>query len=329
MKNDATLSEHLAGPYQKEMEHYSQIVADVGYHLDSFNSSLQATARIYFDKMIKGEFSQVVALLPYWLSDVLPLTEQIIHKLGVAHLFGWWYYEVQDKLLDEETDPSSLLAAQLALFKMIQHYQELGVMNHFHWRKWEELALQSANRYALERQTRFQTLAEVKKEDLETWTIEFIIERASPFYFNTMVQLHLAGVGINNPLYERILNALRYFAAARQVSDDASDWLNDLRAGRLNYVSARLIEHVYEHANPTSDLDIDYLVGYQLTNESFWPEIEAINQQLSQRALTELRDYPTCHLATLIKAQMVKHAKGWNLLHNERVTFLQLFGVIA
>lgn len=329
MRNNATLSEHLASPYQDEMKRYLQIVAHVESYLDSFGYSLQTTAKTYFDKMVEGEFSQVVALLPYWLSDVLPLTEQAIHQLGVAHLFGWWYYEVQDKLLDEETNPPSLLAANLALFKMIHCYQELGVMNDFHCSKWEELALRSANSYALERQTRFESLAEVNVHDLEAWSIELIMERASPFYFNTMIQLHLAGITTDKPLYERVLSALRYFAAARQISDDASDWLDDLRAGRLNYVSARLIEHIYEHANPGSDLDLDYLVGYQLTSDSFWIEIEQINQQLSQQALIQLSDYPTCRLATLIKAQMVKHAKGWNLLHNERAIFLQLFGVTA
>lgn len=329
MRNDGTLSEHLAGPYQNEMRRYLQVVANLERSIDSFGSSLQTTARTYFDQMIKGEFSQIVALLPYWLSDLLPLSDEIIHQLGVAHLFGWWYYEVQDKLLDEETGPLSLLPAQLALFNMIQCYQKLSVMNSFHCDKWEELALQSANSYALERQTRFKSLAEVSVEDLEAWTIELIIERASPFYFNTMVQLHLAGITADSPLYEQVLNALRYFAAARQISDDASDWLDDLRAGRLNYVSARLIQHIHEHADPTSDLDFDYLVGYQLTNDSFWVEIEQTNQQLSQQALIELRDYPTCRLATLIKAQMTKHAKGWNVLHNERAVFLQLFGVMA
>ena len=329
MRSHPTLSEHLTGPYQNEMTRYLQIVADVEHYLDSFGPFLQITARAYFQKMAKGEFSQVVALLPYWLSDILPLSERVIHQLGIAHLFGWWYYEVQDKLLDEETAAPALLAAQLALFKMMEIYQQLGITGSLHWGKWEELALQSANSYALERQTRFESLSEISADDLEAWDVEFIIERASPFYFNTMVQLHLAGIDAENPFYERVLTALRYFAAARQITDDASDWLDDLRTGSLNYVSARLLEHIQTHANPTHDLDIDYLVGYQLTNESFWAEIEQTNQQLSQQALMELSDYPSCHLATLIKAQMLKHAKGWNLLHNERAIFLQLFGVTA
>lgn len=329
MKNHPTLSKHLAGSHNVETTRYLSVVADMTCYLETFPLTLLTMTRPVFDKMVQGEFSQVVALLPYWLSDILPLANQVIHQLGVAHLFGWWYYEVQDKLLDEEIDPPPLLAAQLALFKMIQCYQELGVMNSFHFSKWEELALQSANSYALERQTRFESLSEVDIDDLEVWTIEFIIERASPFYFNTMIQLHLAGITTDNPLYERVLSALRYFSAARQISDDASDWLDDLRAGRLNYVSARLIEHISQHGRPTSDLDLDYLVGYQLTNESFWIEIEQTNQQLSQQALIQLSDYPTCRLASLIKAQMLKHAKGWNLLHNERAIFLQLFGVTA
>jgi hypothetical protein len=329
MKNKPTLAQHLAGPYEEEMARYSAIVGEIEAYLDTFAPPLQAVSRPVFERLRQGEMSQVVALLPYWLSALLPLPDEIIHQLGVAHLYGFWYYEIQDKLLDNESDFTALLGSHLALLKMVEIYTSLGVTTAPCWQRWQQMALTSANCFAIERQTRFSELQELTPEQLSPWTINFLMDRAAPFCFNTVAQLHLAGIPAHDPLQEALVTALRCFGCARQLADDATDWLEDLRAGQLNYFSARLIQRLFERGiiSSSADLEIDHLTGYQLSDETLWREIEETNQRLSQQALQTLDLFQNCRLALLIHKEMVKQAKGWAALRNHRTNFTKLFGI--
>lgn len=329
IKNKATLVQHLSGPYKEEMARYSAIVREIEAYLDSFALPLQAVSRPVFEGLMQGEMSQVVALLPYWLSDLLPLPDEMIHQLGVAHLYGLWYYDIQDKLLDNEINLTALLGSHLALLKMVEIYTSLGVTTAPCWQRWQEMTLTSANCFAIERQTRFSQLHELTPAHLSPWTITFLMDRAAPFCFNTVAQLHLAGIPAHDPLQEALVTALRCFGCARQVADDATDWLEDLRAGHLNYFSARLIQRLFEQdiISSSTDLEIDHLTGYQLTDETLWREIEETNQRLSQQALHLLASFPNCRVAFLIHKQMVKHAKSWATLRNHRTNFCKIFGI--
>lgn len=329
MKNKPTLAQHLAGPYEEEMARYLAIVADIEAYLDTFAPPLQAVSRPVFEGLKQGEMSQVVALLPYWLSDLLPLPDTIIHQLGVAHLYGLWYYEIQDKLLDNQIKQTALLGSHLALLKMVEIYTSLGVTTAPCWQRWQEMALTSANCFAIERQTRFSELQELTPEHLSPWTINFLMDRAAPFCFNTVAQLHLAGIPAHDPLQEALVTALRCFGCARQLADDATDWLEDLQAGHLNYFSARLIQRLFEQGiiSSSADLEIDHLTGYHLSDETLWREIEETNQRLSQQSLKKLASFQNCRFALLIQKEMVKHAKGWAALRNHRTNFTKLFGI--
>lgn len=329
IKNKATLAQHLAGHDEEEMARYLAIVGEIEAYLDTFAPPLQAVSRPVFERLRQGEMSQVVSLLPYWLSDLLPLPDEIIHQLGVAHLYGFWYYEIQDRLLDNESDLTALLGSHLALLKMVDIYTSLGVTTAPCWQRWQQMALTSANALAIERQSRFSSLQELTEAHTSPWTITFLMDRAAPFCFNTVAQLHLAGIPAHDPLQEALPTALRNFACARQVADDATDWLEDLRAGHLNYFSARLIQRLFEQniISSSAELEIDYLAGCHLTDETLWREIEETNQRLSQQALTKLDSFQTCRFTLLIQKEMAKHAKGWVGSRDYRTTFGQIFGL--
>ncbi len=329
MKNHPTLAHHQAGPYQAEMERYQAIITEAEAYLNTFAPSLQAVTRPLFNKLTQGEFSQVVSLLPYWLSDLLPVALDICHQLGLAHLYFWWYYYVQDGLLDGDASPAALLSGHMALLKMVDMYQDLGVTRATYWPEYHRLALISAETHAVEMQARFTNPAELTPERLAPLTLDFIADRVAPLFFNTMAQLHLAGIPADNPLHRDLIAALRCFAVARQLGDDASDWLDDLRAGQLNYVSACLMRRLYQRglAANGSDLDPDRLAGYQLTDEAFWVEIEETAQKFSRQALDYLAPYGDCRLRSLIRQQMEQHAELWPAGRTQRANLRGVFGI--
>jgi hypothetical protein len=317
-----------ANPPRSDPEHYQAIVAEIQTYIDGFAAPLRAQARPFFENLAQSEFSRVVALLPVWLADLLPVAPNICHQLGVAHLYGWWYYAAQDRLLDGEAPAAALLGGHLALLKMVEIYCEVGLGTAPYWADFQQLALTSAELYALELQTRFTALAELTPAHLAPLTVEFIMDRGAPFYFNTLAQLHLAGVDRAAPLREDLIAALRCFTAARQIGDDAGDWLDDLRAGHLKYVSARLIRRLYDSnvIAGAADLDLERLAGYQIGDEAFWDEIEQTSQQLYRRALDHLAPY-SGQLRGLIRHQMTSNAEHWAAGRAQRATIREMFGV--
>ncbi len=329
MKNKPTLTHHLAGSHQAEMERYQAIVAEARRYLGTFAAPLQAVTEPLFEKMVQGEFSQVAALLPYWLADLAPVPPEVSHRLGVAHLYFWWYYYVQDELLDGDASLAALLSGHLALLKMVDTYRELGLTRAPCWADYHRLARLSAEAHALELQTRFTNPAELTPNRLASVTLDFIGHRVAPLFFNPMAQLHLAGIPADHPLHHDLIAALRCFAIARQLGDDASDWLEDLQAGHLNYVSAHLMRRLYQRGLATSgtDLDPERLAGYHLTDEAFWTEIEQTNQTLSQQALDHLAPYGNCRLRSLIQNQMAQHVEQWAAGRTYRANLRQLFGI--
>ncbi len=212
---------------------------------------------------------------------------------------------------------------------MIDNYRALGVTTAPCWAEFEKLALVSAEGYTLEMQSRFTELAELTPERLIPWTVDLVINRASPFYFNTIAQLHLAGIPSDNPLQQALPDALRYFGAARQISDDASDWLEDLQKGHLNYFSAQLIRHVYENGlvNSPFDLEPTRLAGYHLADEAFWADIEQTAQSLAQHSLDILAPYGPCRLRALVNDEMTRNAESWATARTRRANLRKLFGL--
>jgi hypothetical protein len=196
------------------------------------------------------------------------------------------------------------------------------------WAEFHSLTLTCAETTALELQTRFTSPDELTPNRLAPFTIDFLTNQVAPFHFTTLAQLHLAGVPPNDSLHHDVMTALRCFAAARQLGDDASDWVSDLQAGQLNYVSAHLMRRLYQRglASSGSDLDTERLAGYQLTDEDFWAEIEQTTQSLSQQALDHLAPYGDCRLRAIIQHQMARHAEQWADGRAYRANMRKLFG---
>lgn len=309
--------------------HYQAIVAEAAAYLAGWAEPLRGWAQPYFDKLVQGEFSQVIALLPYWLNDLVPTPAAVSHRLGLAHFYFWWYYYLQDELLDEAALPTVLLSAHLVLLKMVETYEVLGVTRLPCWADYLSLAQRSAEAHAVEWQSRFHHVAELTPARLAPLTLDFIAGRFAPLVFNTTAQLALAGISTEASLYHDAPAALRCFALVRQIGDDAGDWLADLRAGQLNYVSARLMRRLYETGQATSgaDLDPERLAGYQLRDEIFWAEIEQAVYRLTQQALAYLAPYGDCRWGRLIEQQLGQQQTLWAAERRQRARWRRSFGL--
>lgn len=307
-----------------EAERYQAVIAAARIYLDTLAPPLRAVTRPWFDRLAQSEFSRIVVLLPDLLADLLPVSAEVSRQLSLAHFYFWWYYFVQDELLDGDASPAALLSGHLALLKMIETYASLGVTRAPYWQDYLQLAQRSAEAHAQEWQTRFTRLDEVTPDRLERFTLDFIGDRAVPFSFNILAQLHLAQTQPGDSRWRDLPAALRCFVLARQIGDDASDWLADLQAGRLNYVSARLLQRFFQHH---ASLDLERLTGWQLAQEAFWAEVEQTTQTLHRQARDHLAPYGDCRLQALITQQMAQHAAAWAADRASRANLRRCLGV--
>lgn len=313
-----------------EQQHYQTILAEVQAYLETLAPPLQTLCRSYVTPLRERSFIQMMSLLPFWLSDIVPTPPQVVQQLGLAHFYTCWYYHAQDDLLDEETPAATLLGAHLALLKMVEIYEALGLTTSSVWAEFQRLTHTSAETYAVEMQSRFTTLTELTPARLTPFNVAFVGNRVTPFYFNTVAQCYMAGFSLMNPQTAVLTMALRCFMAARQIGDDAGDWLTDLQAGQLNYVAAALIRRLYERRviADSRELNLERLAGYQVGDEGFWAEIEQTSHHLHQQALDHLAPYGRCQLQTrLIEPQLAQHTEGWAMDRARRATWREMFGV--
>ena len=308
----------ISPQYLTTLEHIEQDIRTWPAHL-------QTEAKRYVALLTTDGFALITALLPYQMRDLLPSSAEITHQLSVAHVYGWWYYRVQDDALDGTTPATDFLCAHLALLKMVDIYTQLGLTTSPCWAKFEAFNQLSAGAYWLEMQSRFSDVTHLQTEQLKVWTTGLIINRAAPFYFNTLAQGHLAGLEDDDDMQTRLLLALQGFNVARQIMDDASDWLDDLRQGQLNYVGAQLLLH-FRLAYPNDAFELERLVGFQSYQHEFWVEIENTATEFIQNALKQLESYGSCQLAQLIRKQGQRNDEFWAKAKQQRANIGRLLG---
>ncbi|MFZ1249929.1 MAG: hypothetical protein WAR37_00545 [Candidatus Microsaccharimonas sp.] len=110
--------------------------------------------------------------------------------------------------------------------------------------------------------------------------------------------LHIATL-IDRRYYSKVYKALSYYCAARQLNDDLHDWVEDLHAGRITYVTSLLIEE--------SDIDPSSLTLNRLT---FLLKRQFFETTLS-RCLNEIIEL--CHKSrSILESTILKEGSEFN-----------------
>jgi hypothetical protein len=305
---------------------FALLAARLRGQTDALPASLRTLARPALERMLAGEFAQLAGLLPAWLADLLPIAGEVALDLGAAGLYAWWYGQIVDDVLDGAAPPALLPVAQHALMQALAGYSRLGLLGGATWADLHGRARASAAAYADELAGRAAPLGALSDELLARWTPELAMDRAAPFGFVAAAQAQLAGLLDDDRRRADLAAALRLLTGARQLADDASDWLDDLRAGQLNTVAAGLVRH-FRRQRPAeaAGLSLEQLAGYELAAEDYWAEAEQIYADLCRQALERLEPYGECRLRGLILYQQQSDSAGWARMRERRAELRALF----
>jgi hypothetical protein len=314
---------------------YRAIVDQAQAVIAGFPPLLRDLAEPLLPELAEGEFSHIVALLPYWLADLLeePESKQIdeTRTLAVANLLGWWSYALQDGLLDRELDRPELLPLATAL-----HVAAVGLLERLlpghnaFWDAFQRLSLTAAEAHCWEQRVYRLPLTEVHDEAAprdDADDLAFLADRSALLQLAVVAQFALHGHDQDHPLRLALAETLRQYAIARQIGDDRTDWLEDLRQGRLNYVSACIARRMKETGaiRAHADLDVDQMAGFFLYHDDLFATIQREAMTACQRAAEAIALHNSRYLDGLIARLAERLERGYEAALDSRCELRALF----
>jgi hypothetical protein len=301
---------------------YAPLAAELRAFAATLDAPLAALCHPFLDRLLAGEFARMVALMPLWLSDLLPVTTNCAARLGVAQLFGWWYAAARDSALDHATPPATTLGGGLALLRALSIYAELGAAD---LALLTRLEARAAAAYARELASRPGT-GPITAEHIGPWRHQLVTDRAIGLQFAIAMQMDLAGLAPSDPRRTAVSSAIDALIIARQIGDDAGDWNEDLRAGQLNLVTAELARYLLAE-RPGMSLSAEQMAGCQLEAEAFWEQLWATHRQICAQGVAALVPVGSSRLATLLTNEAERGARYAVASARWRMGVRQIFAV--
>jgi hypothetical protein len=292
----------------------------------------------------EASFSRIVALLPYWVADLVDQSMQVddearssqaeeTETLALANLLGWWAHLIHDGLLDRETGHAELLPLSAALHASAVRLLAILLPGYpAYWEAFEHLSLATSEACAWEQGCRLETLDRADPVDQEWAGPEDqnrIADRTSLLQLAVAAQFALRGVDQEHPLRAALADMLRQYAIARQIGDDRSDWVQDLQNGQLNYVSSRLARRMLEAGAIASltELDAERMMGYYLADDELFASIQREAVEACRRAAQCIAPYGSRFLDSLVSDLARRLEIGYRDALERRHALQAVFGI--
>jgi hypothetical protein len=256
--------------------------------------------------LASGSFAHLAATLPRLLCDLLPVSGLLAESLGRAQLFGWWYVSTRDAVLDGQVPPEAILGGNLALLRCLALYGELGLPAAEAWAALQQAEARSAAAYAAELSSRLDA-GPLTARRIAMWDEGLVAQRAATFLLGVRAQAWLAGFGAGDSRALAAEQGVTCLLTARQLTDDAGDWPDDLQAGRLNSVSAALAPRLLAGE---VGLSRERLAAQLTMDESFWAEYWAGQQAQCEAGLATIEPFGPTQLAGLLRDELRRGEKS-------------------
>ena len=293
---------------------YQAVLSRAQGTVASLPPALRNLAEPFLAPLGAASFSRIVALLPFWVAELLDRALPRDADLGIPHpgdtetlalanLLGWWSYLIHDGLLDGDLDPGEFLPLPMALHaSAVSLLAQLLPSDQAFWRTFERLSLASSEASAQEQWLRLEYLKKRKTLDPGLAEPDRLADRSALLQLAVTAQFALCGLAQEYHLYAAMCEMLRHYAVARQIADDRSDWVQDLQNGQLNHVSARIARRMLETGaiGSLAELDIERMMGYYLHDAELFASIQQQAMDACQRAAQAVAPYRSRTLDSLV-----------------------------
>jgi hypothetical protein len=209
----------------------------------ALDAELQKEALARLDKTLLGDRDGSIVLLPYFFSRSLgknaeKIPHGLIVSLCLANLYGWIAYTIYDDFLDDEGDPKLLSIANVCLRELTEIFLRIGDKYPAFSKIFTETmdTLDSANAWEVAN-CRAKNARAIPNYENGTR----LAERSLGHALGPIAIFCALGFGAKSPELKNLKKLFEEYLIARQLNDDAHDWEEDLRAGHVNAIGAKLL----------------------------------------------------------------------------------------
>lgn len=244
-----------------------------------------------------GRHGDEILLLPFRFHEALlpsarHTNSRIPLQLGAANAYGWMAYTLYDDILDGDADGSLLPVANTCLREVTRIFETLAAENPLITKIFHHImdTLEAANAWEVG-QTRVsardaQGLPMGSLPDYGAY--EKLADRSLGHALGPVTLLLMSG---RVQEAQVLLRFFRQYLIARQLDDDAHDWEEDLRAGRINAVGALTLRAWRERGLTPDTSDADGIMALRRSfQRDLLPDVARLMLQHIEHAETAVRE---------------------------------------
>ncbi len=291
------------------------------------NKSLQKETLDSWIKISRADKNKEIShISQYFEQSIIRKTTQTNNdvNLGIANFHAWMAYSLYDDLIDGEGLIESLPAANaMHRYSLIEYISLFPKEQDFIIDVYN--LVDSANSWELKNCR--QSIINLKIDTTEVPDFRdgtILAERA---YGHVLGPLLIArSLNLTKPQNTEIHNAFTHYLIARQLNDDLHDWKEDLRNGRMTFVTSHLINNLGIKNN---QFDLEELISN--LELFFWDKgLESVSKIITEHIEQSLRAFESTGIFDLhgpfftkILSPMKSGVeKGLNALNDRKIFLL-------
>ncbi len=229
---------------------YRKVVSLAKNRFSALSPEVKNSALQIFEQTIAKDTDRQIILLPFWFRQAMgengkPVTDEQIADLGLANLYGWIAYSIYDDFFDGEGKIELLPAANISLREVTTFYSQLLGHNKDNYKIVQRILdnIEAANAWE-SRHCRGEAAngrLVVPKHLPDFKNLRQLADKSLGHALGPIAILILLNFKHNSRQIKNLISFFTHYLIARQLNDDAHDWLEDLRAGRINSIGVEVL----------------------------------------------------------------------------------------
>lgn len=260
----------------KEISHFQDSIKTmVQEKFKHYPTQLRDEIDLLINKVIKKDKNGIASLTPFWIYQSLPIkkkriiNKELLVRLGQDSLLGWCSFMLYDQIIDENNKSKLLPLANILCREMEIDFLGLPIDKHtgfFDLYKKIMQEMELCNWSELQ-ELRFNW--DKKKLMLRKFNFDYLAKRSMGYALSSIAIFCHLGLNINSEEVQKLINYFKYFIIAKQMNDDAHDWLEDLKMCHINSANYYIIKKY----NGNLDKLKIAMANSELIKKEFWETV--------------------------------------------------------
>lgn len=262
-----------------EAPNYRGVLAKMEQTLGKIpDKELRQTTADVFKKIISSDTDGQIATLAWFTAEAVsqPIENDIAYQLSTASVWGWIAYTIYDDFLDREGDERLLPAAIFAKRQLVKTLDALlpgneafatevnTILDHIDGANAWEVA---ACRGVVKQDVFFIEALPDYEDNLR------LAQRSFGHAIAALGVLYAHGYAADDKRIVALRKFFLHYLIARQLTDDAHDWEEDLRRGHVNAVAVILLKAWQKETGRSSKDGIDLKRDLKQLRLLMWEEV--------------------------------------------------------